>query len=152
MPHEIVQPGRLSRPGRLVAAWAALVLLVCCSQAPSRSHEGEGGEAPAAAAESAGQEALPAVKNFAVYALSRGGGVPQEARDVLRRIEALVDADREGGAQVTVETTRIGLEGESRFCATYEDPVVAAATYRRAAEIAEGVDLLNLVAEPCPSR
>jgi hypothetical protein len=136
MPHEIVQPGRLSRPGRLVAAWAALVLLVCCSQAPSRSHEGEGGEAPAAAAESAGQEALPAVKNFAVYALSRGGGVPQEARDVLRR----------------VETTRIGLEGESRFCATYEDPVVAAATYRRAAEIAEGVDLLNLVAEPCPSR
>src|SRR2546421_10404028 len=54
------------------------------------------------------------VKSFAVYALSRGSGVPPTAREALRKVQALVEKDQKRGIGVTIETTRIGIEGETR--------------------------------------
>jgi hypothetical protein len=91
------------------------------------------------------------VKSFAVYSLSRGKGVPPEAREALEQVTNLVESDRKRGVRLTVETTRIGLEGEKRMCVEYEDPRDGARAWERASAIVKGVDLVNLVAEPCVS-
>ncbi|HVR72305.1 MAG TPA: hypothetical protein VMT87_15800 [Vicinamibacteria bacterium] len=86
-----------------------------------------------------------------MYALSRGKGVPREAREALGKVRALVEADRARGVSVRLESARIGLEGETRLCAEYEDAAAAARAYARASALVEGVDLVNLVAGPCAS-
>jgi len=83
--------------------------------------------------------------------LSRGTGVPPEAREALEQVTNLVESDRTRGLRLTVETTRIGLEGEKRMCVEYEDPADGARAWERASAIVKGVDLVNLVAEPCAS-
>lgn len=89
------------------------------------------------------------IKSFAVYGLSRGTGVPPEARDALRQVRKLVETDQNRGLSVSVETIRIGIEGETRVCFDYNDPRDGTRAYERASVIVEGVDLVNLVAEPC---
>jgi hypothetical protein len=91
------------------------------------------------------------MNSFTVYALSRGKGVPREAREALGSVRKLVEADRSRGVKVTLETTRIGLEGETRLCAAYQDPKDAAAAFERAKALVRGIDLVNLVAGPCES-
>jgi hypothetical protein len=91
----------------------------------------------------------PSVESFAVYALSRGKGVPPEARDALRRVVQLAEEDQRRGVKVTVATTRIGIEGETRVCFTYEDPKEGARACDRARAVVENVDLVNLAVERC---
>jgi len=91
-------------------------------------------------------------RSFALYALSRAKGVPPEAREALRRIRALLESDRKRGVAVKIETTPLGLEGETRLCAEYEDSGAAEKALARARDLAKGVDLLNLVVEPCGRR
>jgi hypothetical protein len=91
-------------------------------------------------------------KTFSVYALSRGKGVPTEAREAQQKVQALVDADRKRGLRVTAEATRIGLEGERRLCVTYENAREGTRALQRARAIVKGVDLVNLVEEPCTPR
>lgn len=124
--------------GLLALAIVAGGALPACSQQPETASQQE-----------ADEDATESIESFAVYALSRGKGVPPEAREALKQIEELVEADRERGIAVSTERERIGIEGETRFCAAYEDSEAAAATFHRAAELIEGVDLINLVAEPC---
>ena len=88
-------------------------------------------------------------KTFAVYTLSRGKGVPPEAREAQQKVEKLVEADRERGVSVSVETTRIGIEGERRLCVTYENSRDGVRALDRIRAIVKGVDLVNLVEEPC---
>jgi len=75
--------------------------------------------------------------------------VPPEAREALRRVRELVETDQNRGVSVSVETTRIGIEGEARVCVEYKDPGDGTRAYERARVIVKGVDLVNLVAEPC---
>ena len=89
------------------------------------------------------------MNGFAVTTLSRGKGVPAEARAALGRIRELVEADRRRGLNVTVATARIGLEGETRLCVEYQDPADAVQAYERAQALVKGIDLVNLVAGPC---
>lgn len=91
----------------------------------------------------------PSVKSFAVYALSRGKGVPPAARAAFRKVQDLVEADRKRGVKVTITTTRIGIEGEMKLCADYKDSRAGTEAFRRASVIVKGVDLVNLKAEPC---
>lgn len=91
----------------------------------------------------------PPVRSFAVYALSRGKGVPPEAREALRHVVELAEKDQRRGVKVTVTTTRIGIEGETRVCVAYEDPQQGARAYERARAIVKNVDLVNLAEEPC---
>lgn len=87
--------------------------------------------------------------SFAIYGLSRGKGVPPEAREALRRVRELVETDQNRGVSVSAETTRIGIEGETRVCVEYKDPGEGTRAYERVKVIVKGVDLVNLVAQPC---
>jgi hypothetical protein len=98
---------------------------------------------------SGGDSGKRSTNSFAIYALSRGKGVPPEAREALRRVRELVETDQSRGVTVSVETTRIGIEGETRVCVDYKDPEDGTRAYERAKVIVKGVDLVNLVAEPC---
>ena len=89
------------------------------------------------------------VASFAVYALSRGKGVPPEARAALQRVETMVEESRKRGVTVTVTTARIGIEGETRVCFAYEDPKEGARDYERARDLVKDVDLVNLKVESC---
>lgn len=111
--------------------------------------------AAAATAVCAGREPKPTtvseppVKSFALYTLSRAQGVPPAAREALERTRALLEDEQSRGVAVKVQVTRIGLEGETRLCAEFEDEAAGGAAFRRASRIVEGVDLVNLVVEPC---
>lgn len=87
--------------------------------------------------------------SFAVYALSRGSGVPPEALEAQLKIQKLAEADRARGLRVSIETTRIGIEGERRLCVAYQDSRTGARALARARAIVKGVALVNLVVEPC---
>lgn len=90
-----------------------------------------------------------AVTSFALYTLSRGRGVPPEAREALEKVSALLEEERSRGVAIELYRNRIGLEGETRLCAEFEDAAAFGEVFRRAQEIVAGVDLVNLVAEPC---
>ena len=106
---------------------------------------------PTAPSSSRSSDRVKPIKSFAVYMLSRGKGVPPEARETLEQVTNLVESDRKRGVRVTVETTRLGIEGEKRMCVEYQDPRDGARAWERASAIVKGVDLVNLVAEPCAS-
>jgi hypothetical protein len=88
--------------------------------------------------------------SFAVYALSRGAGVPKPTREALDRIRGLLDeSTRESGATDPSET-RIGLEGEVRLCVEFDDRAAGERALAEVRRMAEGVELMNVVVEPCP--
>lgn len=91
----------------------------------------------------------PASLGFALYTLSRGKGVPDKARDALRQVREFAEADRGRGLAVSIETTRIGLEGETRLCVEYKDPKAGSRALEQARALVRGIDLVNLVVEPC---
>jgi hypothetical protein len=101
---------------------------------------------PSSAAERAGQ-AVPA--SFAVYALSRGRGVPEPTRQAWQAVWTMLQEAQRQGAVVRLRQTHIGLEGEVRLCAEFADPGRMRAMLARARDIARGVELLNVVEEPC---
>lgn len=87
--------------------------------------------------------------SFAVFALSRGKGVPPAAREVIRKVTEIVDAEKRRGVRVEVRRTRIGLEGETKLCVEYEQAADAVAAHGQVEKLAKDVDLVNLVAGPC---
>jgi hypothetical protein len=91
----------------------------------------------------------PPFKSFSLYVLSRGKGVPPEAREALRKARELIEADRRRGLGMKLETKRLGIEGETRLCAEYEDAKDAGRAFERVSALVKGVDLANLVVEPC---
>lgn len=107
---------------------------------------GPAAEAPAAAAPSS-----PRPFAFVVVALSRGKGVPPEAREAMKRVAAMVEADRARGLRVESRRQRIGLEGETCLEIEYENAAEGARAKARADEIGKGVDLFRVEAGACPS-
>lgn len=94
------------------------------------------------------QEQTP-FRSFALYVLSRGKGVPDEAWEALGKVRAVAETNREKGIAVTIQEKRIGLEGERRLCIEYEEEEKARRTYDRAKALVEGVDLARLEIETC---
>ncbi|MGH8658666.1 MAG: hypothetical protein ACREV4_09400 [Gammaproteobacteria bacterium] len=88
-------------------------------------------------------------RSFAIYALSRGKGVPEAGREVLRKVRAWLDEAKRAGSVVDIRQTRIGLEGETRLCAEFADSESTQAMLKRVRVLAEDVELMNLVVEPC---
>lgn len=138
----------------LLLAWALAGSLGCVGQnledagSEAGAEPGSAGSAGSEASkDAAGSEDTPRV--FGVYALSRGKGVPEEAREAMKAVAAIVEADRERGIAVRSERTRLGLEGETRLCIEYDDEDAAAAALRSISEAVEGVDLMNLEVESC---
>lgn len=85
-----------------------------------------------------------------IHALSRGKGVPAETRDIYKQIHALLEQRRSDAAITRLESSRMGLEGETRLCVEFHDRDQAAATLADIRKLAAGTDLLNIVEEPCP--
>jgi hypothetical protein len=91
-------------------------------------------------------------QSFALYALSRGKGVPESASAVLAGAEEVIADLQARGAQITVTKERIGLEGETRLCASFADESVAEEALERVRRLVSGVDLINLTEEPCGAK
>lgn len=93
-------------------------------------------------------EATPS--SFSVYALSRGKGVPDEARGVLDDARRVLKQGQEQGEVKRLVDRRIGLEGETRLCAEFSDEQVADRFFNQLHRLSLGVDLVNIKKETCP--
>lgn len=87
--------------------------------------------------------------SIAIYILSRGRGVPERTRAVYQEIQALLKEQQGMSVVTNLSTKRIGLEGETRLCAEFRDRTEARATLEKIRKLAAGVELLNVVEEPC---
>ena len=96
-------------------------------------------------------DAKPAT-GIALYTLSRGGGVPEPTRDLLKRVRSLFDEAEKQQVVVALKVERIGLEGETRLCAEFRSRDEAARMLERVRELGKGVDLINIVEEPCKAQ
>ncbi len=92
----------------------------------------------------------PVPHSFSVYALSRGKGVPEQAREVLVQSRTLLKAAQERGEVLRMVEQRIGIEGETRICAQFSNVEKALTMMDQIKKIGQGVDLVNVKAEPCP--
>jgi hypothetical protein len=89
------------------------------------------------------------MSSFSVYALSRGKGVPERTRQVFQQARTLLEDARQKGKVVQLKQTRIGLEGETRLCVECSSSIVAQDLFDQIIELGKGVELLNVVMEPC---
>jgi len=87
--------------------------------------------------------------DIAVYALSRGQGVPVAARQALRSARALFAKWGAEGRVLDLVDTPVGLEGDTRLCARFATPVDATSALKELDDIGRGVDLFQVKAEPC---
>lgn len=99
--------------------------------------------------EQAADEAQPAT--LTVTMLSRGKGVPDEARAAYKDIRALLEQQQSIDAVTGLRTQRIGLEGETRLCAEFRSAEDAQAALAEIRKHAAGVDLLDIELASCPS-
>ncbi|MGD9852708.1 MAG: hypothetical protein AB7T38_15730 [Nitrospirales bacterium] len=89
-------------------------------------------------------------QSFSIYALSRGTGVPEEARKVLEEARILLKKAQEQGIVTRLIDRRIGLEGETQLCAEFRDADSSREIFSHIRNISLGVDLINLKVESCP--
>lgn len=89
------------------------------------------------------------LRELAVYALSRGKGVPNEARSALTAARDLFTRLRESGQVLRIVEERMGLEGERRMCAEFVDAKAAATAREQLLSLSRGADLFNIIMEPC---
>ncbi len=81
--------------------------------------------------------------------LSRGKGVPDATRRAYEGAREQIKRAQADGLLSRFEETRIGLEGETCLCVEFADVKEAAKLIRRLRAMVSGVDLLNLIEEPC---
>lgn len=91
----------------------------------------------------------PAPQSISVYALSRGKGVPDQAREVLAHSRTLLKSAQERGEVRRMVEQRIGIEGETRLCAEFSDAESAHSMIEQIQQLGKGVDLINVKVEPC---
>jgi len=92
----------------------------------------------------------PAESSVSVYALSRGKGVPDEARGVLDHARQILKQGQEQGEVTRLVERRIGLEGETRLCAEFVDEAVADRFFQQFNQLSLGVELVNINKGMCP--
>ena len=104
------------------------------------------GTAPGAGGESDMEEAT---RGIALYALSRGQGVPQPTREVLDMVRERFNQLRKEGVVTLVVERRIGLEGETRICAVFASDAALQNEWRQLEQAALEVDLVDARRESC---
>jgi hypothetical protein len=103
-------------------------------------------------ARASGKTAATEKPEFALYALSRGKGVPEPTRDALSRAQALIEQAQRRGEVLALRQTRIGLEGETRLCVEARDKASARRLLLEVRAIGRDVDLFNVVEESCSKK
>jgi len=140
-PRYAARVGNASKAGlRLLSIILSLGVLALAAVSPS-------GEASGVKNDTRATEKSTA--EFAVYALSRGKGVPERTRGALQRARTLLEGAKQRGEVIKLKEARIGLEGETRLCVEAKDVAAARALLRELRTIAENVELFNVVVEPC---
>ena len=86
-----------------------------------------------------------------VTMLSRGKGVPDEARAAYQDARALLEGRRDADIVTELRTQRIGLEGETRLCAEFRNAEEAQSALAEIRKRTAGIDLLDVGIAPCPS-
>jgi len=87
--------------------------------------------------------------DIAVYALSRGAGVPDPARQALRSARDLFSRWGAEGRVVDLIDTPVGPQGDTRLCARFASPADAATALMQLDALGLGVDLFQVRPEPC---
>ena len=87
--------------------------------------------------------------DIAVYALSRGEGVPGEARQALRPARDLFARWGAEGRVLDLIDTPVGFEGDTRVCARFASPADAASALKQLGELGRDVDLFQVRPERC---
>ncbi len=87
-----------------------------------------------------------------MFALSRGSGVPEATRAMLQKVQTLLNQTKDRGADMVITRQRIGIEGETRVCATFADTEVARETLERVRGMVKDTELMNVVIEPCSEK
>lgn len=88
-------------------------------------------------------------KSFSVYMLSRGKGVPQEARTSFDQVYQELVTLKQQGKLSFLKQEVIGLEGERRICAEFADGETARQLFVKIKKIAMVTDLFDIVIESC---
>ena len=96
-----------------------------------------------------GERPTVATSGCALYALSRGKGVPDAARNTYEAAREQLKRAQADGLVSRFEESRIGLEGETRLCVEFANAKEAEKLIQRLRSMVDGVDLLNLIEEPC---
>jgi hypothetical protein len=91
-------------------------------------------------------------RSFAVYALSRGRGVPEGARKTLTKFRNLLEKAKNAGEVVQVSEQRIGLEGETKICAEFRSPEFAKKALSEIHYIAGDQELIDIRTERCDKK
>jgi hypothetical protein len=86
---------------------------------------------------------------FALYALSRGKGVPEPTYDALQKSRTLLEDAKQRGDVLELRETRIGLEGETRLCVAAKDAAAARELQLKVRALSVDVELFNIVEESC---
>jgi hypothetical protein len=92
---------------------------------------------------------LSELRSFAVYALSRGRGVPEGARDTLTKFRNLLEKAEKAHEVVRFTEQRIGLEGETKICAEFRSPEFAEKAWSEIQRIAGDQELIDIRVERC---
>lgn len=119
--------------------WAGVVVVGGCTQ----------GEPPMPPSETTPPASEDGAREVAVYALSRGKGVPDATREAREKARALFEELRTRKLVLDIQETRVGIEGERRICAVFGTARDAADAVKQLRALAEGVELFNIVLEPC---
>lgn len=88
-------------------------------------------------------------RSFSVTILSRGSGVPDGTIEALKQVRDLLAAYQTSGAALRLTETRIGLEGERRLCAAFDDGNLANTAWERIRQILANVDLVEMKEDDC---
>ncbi len=90
-----------------------------------------------------------AESGYAVYMLSRGRGVPEEARAVFKKARAILESAQERGIPLRHKIVRIGIEGEARLCVVFANADQGRQIMAEIEKLARDIDLVSVKHEAC---
>jgi hypothetical protein len=94
-------------------------------------------------------DAVLELQSFALYALSRGRGVSESGQKAIADFRELIRNMKAEGHTIEVSDTRIGIEGETRICASFTSRELAGKAWMQMQRSLVAADLVQLKPERC---
>lgn len=89
---------------------------------------------------------------FSLYMLSRGKGVPEPTREAFEKANTFLEKARQRGDVLSMNKTRIGLEGETRLCVRAKDAAASRALQEEVWSIIGDAELFDVVEGSCSEK
>jgi len=87
--------------------------------------------------------------SFAIYALSKGRGVPDDTYSAYTGVRQYLQNLQEQGHVLQLTETRIGLEGERRLCVAFSNSTTAHNACETVCQRTRHLQLINIRNESC---